>query len=536
MSASVSQHRNISFASFNAFRDLLARGERLFVRGEEVREIRNRLTVLRKPLERCLFMPGRGNSVFAAIAETVWVVAGRNDVDWLKTYVPRAPDYSDDGGHTWRAGYGPRLRNWNGVDQLKEVRDLIRGESGTRRAAMGLFDPASDFIASKDIPCNNWLHWLVRDGNLHLNVAVRSNDAMWGFSGINAFEWSVLHQMMAYWCTTPVGDETFFASSFHLYKRHYEKAERVVKLFRGVSCYDYGLACPSFSTPLEELSGTLKKWFNMEAEFRANSASLLRIQDHIADPFLTAALELCRIHLMIASGCDEAKVVSMLQRMPSSDFAAAGWEYVMRKNPLLINEVPTDNVRMFLDRIGEKGNEQHKLQLEEILVYIKKLHKEKDAAYRTSWKRRGELISILANIARKVDRISEFQKSAAPVTDESVLDTAVDLFVYLNKYRLYLLEQLPNNARSLLSQQAPEPLSEHVSNFDLLTDQTVPAGEEVKLGDIPALLEIQFEEMNSYAQCNRPPLERLNLATRVAEISLRYVVELIQESGVPNDD
>jgi hypothetical protein len=54
------------------------------------------------------------------------------------------------------------------------------------------------------------------------------------------------------------------------------------------------------------------------------------------------------------------------------------------------------------------------------------LHRAKDAAYRDAWKRRGEVISILANIARKVDRL-EYGLNGAPATpDESWADTAAD--------------------------------------------------------------------------------------------------------------
>ena len=35
---------------------------------------------------------------------------------------------------------------------------------------------------------------------------------------------------------------------------------------------------------------------------------------------------------------------------------------------------------------------------------VRQLHRRKDAAYRDAWKKRGEVLSILANIARKVDR------------------------------------------------------------------------------------------------------------------------------------
>src|SRR5690348_1933711 len=154
MSAQTATYRNASEATFAGLAKLFAEGKVLTVRGHEIREIRNNILVLSHPLERCLFLPHRRNNVFTAIAETMWVLAGRNDIGWLKAYLPSVGKYSDDGS-TWRAGYGPRLRNWRGVDQLKKVVELLLAEQATRRAAMSLYDPGCDFIDSKDIQCNN---------------------------------------------------------------------------------------------------------------------------------------------------------------------------------------------------------------------------------------------------------------------------------------------------------------------------------------------------------------------------------------------
>ena len=128
MHPDVKVYRNISFATAGAFSDLFAKGTILQTRGQEVRELRNRLTVLRRPRERCVFVPYRRPNVFVSLAETMWVLAGRCDIAWLRPYLRRVDDYSDD-GMTWRGGYGPRLRDWNGVDQLASVRALLRGET-----------------------------------------------------------------------------------------------------------------------------------------------------------------------------------------------------------------------------------------------------------------------------------------------------------------------------------------------------------------------------------------------------------------------
>jgi hypothetical protein len=77
---------------------------------------------------------------------------------------------------------------------------------------------------------------------------------------------------------------------------------------------------------------------------------------------------------------------------------------------------------------------------EEFREAVRRLHRAKDAAYRDAWKRRGEVISILANIARKVDRL-EYGLDGAPATaGESWLDTAADLLVYYLKYQAYLAD------------------------------------------------------------------------------------------------
>jgi len=71
---------------------------------------------------------------------------------------------------------------------------------------------------------------------------------------------------------------------------------------------------------------------------------------------------------------------------------------------------------------------------------VRLLHRAKDAAYRDAWKRRGEVLSILANIARKVDRLEYGLDGAPATTDETWVDTAVDLLVYCLKYQAYLAD------------------------------------------------------------------------------------------------
>jgi thymidylate synthase len=193
-------------------------------------ELTGRLITIDKPTERVICIPHRNNNIFATVAETVWVLAGRNDVNFLSRYLPRAVNFSDD-GVVWRAGYGPRLRNYDGVDQIMNVVNILKSNLTSRQAVISIFDPRKDYEDSKDIPCTNWIHFMVRDGKLLMSIVMRSNDIIWGASGINWFEWSVLHEYVAQAVGVDVGKMTYFADSLHLYSDHYGKAEKIVKTY-----------------------------------------------------------------------------------------------------------------------------------------------------------------------------------------------------------------------------------------------------------------------------------------------------------------
>lgn len=206
------------------------------VKGVNTKEILHYHAKIEDGMSRVFLIPGRNDNPFAKMFEAMWVLAGSNDLKPLLQFLPRAADFSDD-GKTWRAGYGPRLREWpvyDGVDappgwtdQLQNVLDLLQRDPMSRQAVVTIWNPAEDWVQSKDIPCNNWLHFIVRDGKLHLNVAVRSNDAWWGFSGINFFEWSFILQVMAKCLDLGVGSIGWNVTSMHLYERHWDWADRV---------------------------------------------------------------------------------------------------------------------------------------------------------------------------------------------------------------------------------------------------------------------------------------------------------------------
>src|ERR1700724_374555 len=77
------------------------------------------------------------------------------------------------------------------------------------------------------------------------------------------------------------------------------------------------------------------------------------------------------------------------------------------------------------------------------LELLVKLHSYKTVGYGDAWRKRGELLSIFTNLARKYDRLVVALDEGVRSSDERMPDTAGDLCVYAAKYLTWLAEQHP---------------------------------------------------------------------------------------------
>lgn len=236
---------------------VLQAANQLKLSGAEVKRRGSAMLEARTPVLFQLHNPGRNLCTLAerelnpwvALAEFPWLLAGRNDLAWLRPYLPRAVDFSDD-GLTWRAGYGPRLREWNGADQLQFVIQELKENPESRRAVISLWDPETDTKpGSRDYPCSNWLHFQLRDGLLELSVTMRSNDLIWGFSGVNVTNFCFLQRYVASQIGRPVGQYFHLASNLHVYPRHFDMLTALVKRANDWDWTEHALGRPYFMLP-----------------------------------------------------------------------------------------------------------------------------------------------------------------------------------------------------------------------------------------------------------------------------------------------
>lgn len=332
-------YRNSTDAFLVALAMVKDRGRIVSPRGMETKELLSQRIAIMNPRERCIVLPGRNDDIVAKVAETLWQLAGRDDIEWLTWYLPRAPEFSDD-GYRWRGAYGPRLRRWQGfpTDQISNIAHKLVEDPCTRQAVINIWNPEVDLEPGKDIPCNNWLHFIIRDGVLHLNIAQRSSDVVWGFSGIDVFSWSVLHEMMAYWTGTEVGDFTYFISSLHVYEKHYKKLDKILDDYADRTIYDFDVPLVNYSGEFCYLDHDLSYIFDKEQIMRGGTITYLLEE---GTEQIKAENELFYVFILILAMGNHMKfygedykpmdVAHIINLMPESDFRIAAIEWIYRR-------------------------------------------------------------------------------------------------------------------------------------------------------------------------------------------------------------
>lgn len=181
------------------------------------------------PQERVLFCKERDANPFFHLFESMWMLAGRQDVRFPAIIVKRMAEFSDD-SVKMQGAYGYRWRQKFYFDQIGYVIDHLRACPDSRRAVIQMWEPKHDVLGveyptgtvgglnSKDIPCNTTMYFKFDPhGSLRMTVCNRSNDAIWGAYGANAVHMSILQEYIANKLDAEVGDYTQMSDSLHVY-------------------------------------------------------------------------------------------------------------------------------------------------------------------------------------------------------------------------------------------------------------------------------------------------------------------------------
>ncbi|MAF25591.1 hypothetical protein CL634_08485 [bacterium] len=183
-------------------------------------------TVYECPYERVLFWQQRDANPYFHFFESLWMLAGRNDVEWISKFNKKFPEFSDD-GIIFHGAYGFRWRQTFEMDQIWHVIRLLSDNPATRRAVIQMWDANQDLQTTesgyKDLPCNTQIYFILRADELDMTVTNRSNDIIWGAYGSNAVHFSMLHEYIACMLQVRPGKYYQISNNFHAYKDVLEK-------------------------------------------------------------------------------------------------------------------------------------------------------------------------------------------------------------------------------------------------------------------------------------------------------------------------
>ena len=164
----------------------------------------------------------------AARTELLWILQGRTDLKYLEDNGVKywRPDYERSGRTDGTLGpvYGKQWRDFNGVDQLKELVYNISTDPNSRRLMVNAWNPAD----MKDMvlpPCHYGFQVYINDGIIDLMWQQRSVDIFLGLP-YDISMYGLLLELLAKGSELKPGTLIGQLGDCHLYNNHMEAAEK----------------------------------------------------------------------------------------------------------------------------------------------------------------------------------------------------------------------------------------------------------------------------------------------------------------------
>ena len=125
-------------ALLKLYPELLSRANNVAASRGDNAEILGALVEIAKPRARLSRSETRGK-LFSSFGELLWYLTGDNQLDFIERYIRRYREESED-GLTVHGGYGRRLFQQRGHNQIQNIIELLRERASSRRAVIQLFN------------------------------------------------------------------------------------------------------------------------------------------------------------------------------------------------------------------------------------------------------------------------------------------------------------------------------------------------------------------------------------------------------------
>lgn len=120
--------------------------------------------------------------------------------------------------------YGKQWRDFNGVDQLKNLIEEIKVNPDSRRLILSAWNP-KDVPNMALPPCHCLVQFYVNEGKLSCQLYQRSADVFLGVP-FNIASYSLLTMMIAQECNLQLGDFVHTLGDAHIYLNHLEQVNK----------------------------------------------------------------------------------------------------------------------------------------------------------------------------------------------------------------------------------------------------------------------------------------------------------------------
>jgi thymidylate synthase len=201
----------------------------------EVKEILNCIIEVEEPNINLFKSEHRSSPEKYIGAELLYYFSGTNKADFIENYASLWKQLKNDKNEV-NSAYGYLIFKEENQDQYTQyewVIESLKKDKDSRQAFMHFNKPRHQYDGNKDQVCTLIALFHIRDNKLNMTLTMRSNDIILGFMTDFVF-FNILHQQVYlhikdYYPELTMGTYTHISHSMHLYAKHYELVEKMLK-------------------------------------------------------------------------------------------------------------------------------------------------------------------------------------------------------------------------------------------------------------------------------------------------------------------
>lgn len=165
------------------------------------------------PRNRYIYSQRRKMSFGFCIANFIWLLSGKKDVETICFYNNKGLAFSSNGEY-YEAAFGDRL--FGSYSLIESAIRLIQKDNTTRRALIPMFLPTDLISLPLDTPCASSIQIMVRGNKVDFFLHMRSQAVVSVFP-YDIFLFTMLHEYISLALGIPMGKFNYYCNSFHYY-------------------------------------------------------------------------------------------------------------------------------------------------------------------------------------------------------------------------------------------------------------------------------------------------------------------------------